>query len=46
VYILGVYQKATGVDSTGQVAVASITSVTAAAGNHAALVRLGMRVKF
>ncbi|SFU26794.1 porin [Paraburkholderia aspalathi] len=46
VYILGVYQKATGVDSTGQVAVASITSVTAAAGNHAALVRLGVRVKF
>lgn len=45
-YILGVYQKATGVDSTGQVAVASITSVTAAAGNHAALVRVGMRVKF
>jgi predicted porin len=46
VYLLGIYQKASGVDSTGQQAVASINSVTAAAGNHAALVRAGLRVKF
>jgi predicted porin len=46
VYLLGIYQKATGVDSTGQAAVASINSVTAAAGNHAGLVRGGLRVKF
>lgn len=46
VYVLGVYQKASGVDSTGQQAVASITGVTAAATNRAALVRAGLRVKF
>ncbi|GJH29353.1 porin [Caballeronia novacaledonica] len=46
VYIFGIYQKASGVDSTGQEAVASITGLTAAAVNHAALVRAGLRVKF
>lgn len=46
VYLLGIYQKAIGIDSTGQQAVASINSVTAASGNHAALVRAGLRVKF
>ena len=46
VYLLGIYQKALGIDSTGQQAVASIASLTAAAGNHAALVRAGFRVKF
>ncbi|MFM0007627.1 porin [Paraburkholderia dipogonis] len=46
VYVVGIYQKASGVDSTGQQAVASITGVTAAAINHAALVRAGLRVKF
>lgn len=46
IYLLGIYQKASGVDSTGQQAVASITGLTAAATNHAALVRAGLRVKF
>jgi predicted porin len=46
VYLLGIYQKASGIDSTGQQAVASINNVTAAAGNHAGLVRAGLRVKF
>ncbi|SDC95311.1 porin [Paraburkholderia lycopersici] len=46
VYLLGIYQKASGVDSTGNEAVASLPNVTAAAGNHAALIRGGLRVKF
>lgn len=46
VYLIGIYQRASGIDSTGQQAVASITGVTAAAVNHAALVRAGFRVKF
>ncbi|MFM0505383.1 porin [Paraburkholderia caffeinilytica] len=46
VYLVGVYQKASGVDSTGQQAVASIPTETAASGNHAAVVRAGFRVKF
>ncbi|MGF7000503.1 porin [Paraburkholderia sp. GAS32] len=45
-YFVGVYQKASGIDSTGQKAVASIDNETAAAGNHAALARIGVRVKF
>lgn len=46
IYLIGVYQKAIGVDSTGNAAVASIANVTAAAGSHAALIRGGVRVKF
>jgi predicted porin len=46
IYALAVYQRASGVDSTGRAAVASIASVTAAAGNHALLARAGLRVKF
>ncbi|MFM0123413.1 hypothetical protein P0D73_31750 [Paraburkholderia sp. RL18-101-BIB-B] len=46
VYALAVYQKASGVDSTGKAAVASIASVTAASGNHAVLARAGLRFKF
>ncbi|WP_207005466.1 porin [Trinickia mobilis] len=46
VYLLAIYQKASGVDSSGQQAVASITGVTAAARNHAVLVRAGLRVYF
>ncbi|MFL9913642.1 porin [Paraburkholderia sp. RL17-337-BIB-A] len=46
VYVLAVYQKASGVDSTGKAAVASIASVTAASGNHAVLARTGLRFKF
>jgi hypothetical protein len=45
-YLVGIYQKASGIDSTGQTAVANINAVTPAAGNHMALARLGFQVKF
>jgi predicted porin len=45
-YLVGVYQKASGIDSTGQAAVANINALTPAAGNHMALARLGFQVKF
>ena len=41
-YLLAIYQKATGTDSLGQNAVASITQLTPSANNHQALVRLGI----
>jgi hypothetical protein len=45
-YLVGIYQKASGIDSIGQTAVANINAVTPAAGNHMALARLGFQVKF
>ncbi|ABE29454.1 gram-negative porin family protein [Paraburkholderia xenovorans LB400] len=41
-YALAIYQKASGTDSLGQSAVASITQLTPSATDHQALVRLGI----
>jgi predicted porin len=47
VYLLGVYQKASGTDSRGVAAVASINNQSSPSGNdHQAVVRIGMRHKF
>lgn len=45
-YILGVYQKASGTGSTGQEAVASIYTLTPSSTNHQAVVRVGIEKKF
>jgi predicted porin len=45
-YLLGVYQKASGTDSTGHDAVASIYNITPSATNHQAYVRLGLEKRF
>ncbi|MFM0738696.1 porin [Paraburkholderia xenovorans] len=45
-YLTGIYQKASGVDSRGVIAVAAINNVTPASGNHVGLVRVGIRHKF
>jgi len=45
-YILGVYQKASGIDSTGHEAVASIYTLSPSSSNHQAVVRLGIEKKF
>lgn len=41
-YAIAIYQKASGTDSLGQSAVASITQLTPSANDHQALVRLGI----
>lgn len=41
-YALAIYQKASGTDSLGQPAVASITQLTASSNDHQLLVRLGI----
>ncbi|WP_028210302.1 porin [Paraburkholderia mimosarum] len=46
VYLIGVYQKASGTDSTGNAAVAAINGPSASADNKQAVVRIGMRHKF
>ncbi len=46
VYLIGVYQKASGTDSTGSAAVAAINGPSASADNKQAVVRIGMRHKF
>ncbi|SDV49395.1 porin [Chitinasiproducens palmae] len=46
VYIIGVFQKAKGNDSTGQSAVASINGLTASSSDRQAYVRVGVRHKF
>lgn len=46
VYCVGVYQKASGVDSRDVTAVASLNNLTPSSNNHAATVRLGIRHKF
>ena len=46
VYVVGVYQKASGTDSTGKDAVASISALTPSSGDRQATVRLGIRHKF
>lgn len=45
-YMFGVYQKASGVDSTGKSAVAAINQVTASNNNHQAVIRAGFRHAF
>jgi predicted porin len=46
VYFVGIYQKASGIDSTGGAAVAAINGVTPSSNNHQAVLRVGMRTKF
>lgn len=46
VYLVGVYQKASGVDSTGKPAVAAINQVTASSSDTQTVVSLGFRHKF
>jgi predicted porin len=46
VYVIGVYQKASGVDSRDVSAVAAINLLTPSSNNHQAVVRLGIRHKF
>ncbi len=45
-YALGVYQVASGIDSTGLTATASIHDASPSSNNRAALVRVGIRHKF
>ncbi|QBR01432.1 porin [Paraburkholderia pallida] len=46
VYLIGVYQKASGIDSTGHDAVAAINGPSASADDKQAVVRVGIRHKF
>ncbi len=46
VYVLGVYQHASGVDSTGQTAVAAITGETQSTTPNQVAVTVGMRTRF
>ncbi|TDN62341.1 porin [Paraburkholderia sp. BL10I2N1] len=46
VYALAIYQKASGTDSTGKSAVASINTVTPSTSNHQAVIRVAIRHKF
>ncbi|MDP9651246.1 porin [Paraburkholderia caledonica] len=46
VYIVGVYQKASGTDSTNHPAVAQITGLAASTTNHQAIASVGIRHKF
>lgn len=45
-YVLGIYQKASGTGSTGHEAVASIYNISPSSTNHQAYVRLGMETHF
>ena len=46
VYLIGVYQHASGTDSTGNAAVAAINGPSASANDKQAIIRVGMRHKF
>jgi predicted porin len=46
IYLIGVYQKASGIDSTGKAAVAAINGPSASADDKQAVIRIGMRHKF
>ncbi|MFL9943785.1 porin [Paraburkholderia graminis] len=46
VYVIGVYQHASGVDSTGKAAVAAINLLTPSKSDSQAVVRVGLRHKF
>ncbi|PXW26372.1 porin [Paraburkholderia caballeronis] len=45
-YFVGIYQKASGTNSTGAAAVAAINGVTPSDNNHQLVLRVGMRHKF
>jgi predicted porin len=45
-YFVGIYQKASGTNSTGATAVAAINGVTPSNNNHQLVLRVGMRHKF
>jgi predicted porin len=46
VYLIGVYQKASGTDSTGATAVAAINNLTPSTSDRQSTVRVGIRHKF
>ena len=46
VYVTGVFQQASGIDSTGKTAVAAINGLTQSGNNRQTTVRIGMRHKF
>ncbi len=46
VYFIGVYQKASGIDSRDVSAVASLSNLTPSNSNHVAVARVGIRHKF
>ncbi|PUA19341.1 porin [Glaciimonas sp. PCH181] len=46
IYLVGVYQKASGVDSRDVAAVAAVNNLTPSNSNHMATARLGLRYKF
>ncbi|AQH00252.1 porin [Burkholderia sp. KK1] len=46
VYLIGVYQKASGIDSTGTAAVAAINNLTPSTSDRQSTVRVGIRHKF
>lgn len=46
VYLLGVYQVAAGIDSTGTKATATINSLNGSTNSHEGVIRIGMRHKF
>jgi predicted porin len=46
VYLIGVYQHATGVDSTGKTAVAAINGLSASSNSNQFTARVGIRHKF
>jgi predicted porin len=46
VYMVGVCQKASGTDSTGKAAVASISQITPSSTNRQAALRIAIRHKF
>ncbi|WP_233838093.1 porin [Paraburkholderia sp. ZP32-5] len=46
VYVAGIFQTASGTDSTGARAVANLNTATASSNNHQAILRVGMRHKF
>jgi predicted porin len=46
VYLIGVYQKASGTDSTGTAAVAAINNLTPSTSDRQSTVRIGIRHKF
>jgi len=46
IYLMGIYQKASGRDSTGQQAVASLNTLTPSNSDRIGLVRIGLRQKF
>ncbi|MBY4823994.1 porin, partial [Burkholderia contaminans] len=46
VYLVGTYPRASGTDSTGRVAVASINQLTPSTSNHQTAIRVAIRHRF